>query len=334
MLTFDWPLAFCALPLPWLCYRLLPAAPRRQAALRVPGLARFEHAASRRIAGVGGRWRGWLLALIWLLLVTAAARPVWVGAIEQSPSTGRDLMLAVDLSRSMTIRDMVIDHRPVSRLAAVKAVVGEFVRHRRGDRIGLILFGTHAYTHVPLTYDTATVQRLLDEARPGFAGDKTAIGDAIGLAVKRLKDRPANSRVLILLTDGTNTAGALSPEQAARIAAKAHLTIYTIGVGSRGMVLPGPFGMMFNQSGGPDNDTLRSIARLTGGRYFRAGSTTQLSQIYRLLDRLEPTAGAKRTLRPRSDWAWVPLAAAVVLAALWATVALFGGYRPEAAWKR
>ena len=206
MIEFAWPWAFLLLPLPLLARRLLPAAaPRRQASLRVPRLADFRLSE----ADAGGRLRrGPLLlaALGWLALLTAVARPEWLGEPVDLPASARDLMLAVDLSRSMQERDFDLAGQRVDRLTATKAVASEFIARRKGDRLGLVLFGEQAYLQTPLTFDHETLGQLLDEAAIGLAGQATAIGDAIGLAVKRLREQPADSRVLVLRTDGANTA--------------------------------------------------------------------------------------------------------------------------------
>jgi Ca-activated chloride channel family protein len=227
-------------------------------------------------------------------------------------------MLAVDISESMLAEDMELNGAPANRLMVVKSVVGDFVRRREGDRLGLILFGSNAYLHVPLSFDRETVRQLLNEAQVGFAGKQTAIGDALGIAVKRLQDRPESSRVLILLTDGANTAGQIAPRQAAELAAQQGLRVYTIGVGAEAMELPGLFGSAFgarriNPSADLDEDTLQYIASATGGRYFRARDQQELEAIYAELDRLEPVEQEAESYRPlRSLHHW-PLGAALLL---------------------
>ncbi len=215
MIAFEWPWLLLALPLPWLLYYFLPPAVTvREAALRVPFLEDFT-------AGEGGgrlkpqrRWPLWLAVLAWCLLVLAGMRPQWVGEVMDIPVSGRDLMLAVDLSGRMQEEDFILAGEQVDRLAAVKWVAGDFIERRIGDRIGLILFGERAYLQAPLTFDRKTVKTLLNEAVIGLAGKATAIGDAIGLAVKRLRERDAANRVLILLTreyhghDGAHGGGA------------------------------------------------------------------------------------------------------------------------------
>ena len=175
-----------------------------------------------------GSW--WLLWLAWMMLITAVARPQWIGEPIELPNTGRDLMLGLDLSGSMQIEDMQIGSRLVPRITAVKAIAADFTQRRQGDRVGLILFGTRAYLQAPLTFDLSTVTRFIDEAQLGFAGEDTAIGDALGLAIKRLRERPASSRIFVLLTDGQDTASTVDPMEAAALAAQLNVKIYTIGI--------------------------------------------------------------------------------------------------------
>ncbi|OIQ94204.1 von Willebrand factor type A domain protein [mine drainage metagenome] len=317
MIGFDWPWLFLALPLPLLLRRLLPAAEKtEEAALRVPSLAPFAGDGAAKTGRLKGRrWPLWLSALAWLLLVSAAARPVWLGDPVELPVSGRDLMLAVDLSGSMQTQDFVIDGKAVSRLAAIKKIAGKFIERRVGDRLGLILFGSQAYVQTPLTFDRKTVNSLLQEAAIGLAGDQTAIGDAIGLAVKRLAQRPRGNKVLILLTDGGNDAGELAPIEAAKLAAQAGLTIYTIGVGAKEMLVPSLFGSQrINPSSDLDEKTLRAIAAATGGRYFRASDSNGLNQIYAILDKLQPIDHAPQTFRPRRTLFYWPLAVSLLLA--------------------
>ena len=331
MIEFIWPAVFLLLPLPWLSWRLLRPAQTEQAALRAPFFDSWAELNARQARGRGGSRAAsaLILILIWCLLLTAAARPTWIGDSITLPREGRDLLLAVDISGSMQIEDMRSGQNLVPRLNAVKAVIGEFVQRRRGDRIGLILFGTQAYLQAPLTFDSATVKRFLQEAQIGFAGKETAIGDAIGLAVKRLRQRPAQSRILILLTDGANTAGEVSPLGAAALAAENDIRIYTVGVGADEMRVPGIFGSSFgsrvtNPSRDLDEATLQRIADTTGGRYFRARDPAQLTEIYRLLDQLEPVDQSAATYRPRQSLFQWPLAVAMGLSLLLAATRLAG----------
>ena len=253
-----------------------------------------------------------VLFLCWLCTLLALSRPQWVGDPVPLPTSGRDLLLAVDISPSMRQRDMRIGGQIVNRLVAVKSVVGEFVAQREGDRLGLILFGEQAYLQTPLTFDRKTLQTLLYEAQLGFAGSNgTAIGDAIGLAVKRLQDRSENHRVVILLTDGANNSGALEPIKAAQLASRAKVKIYTIGVGARG-------------ASGLDEQTLSEVAKITGGQFFRARNPAELDAIYQELNRLEPVDQEAETIRPTISLYHWPLSIAFVLSLLIAVVRQFG----------
>lgn len=317
MIDFEWPLVALALPLPWLVRRLLKPAPlQREAALRVPFIEDFMHAGrTGRRARPAARWLLWLAVLAWLMLVLAGMRPQWLGELEQIPVSGRDLMLAVDLSGSMQEEDFILRGERVDRLTATKAVAGEFIERRVGDRIGLILFGEQAYLQAPLTFDRETVHTFLQESVIGLAGKATAIGDAIGLAVKRLRERDSKNRVLILLTDGANTAGAVDPLEAADLAAQEGLKIHTIGVGADAVLIRDLFGLRrVNPSAELDEDSLKAIAGRTGGRYFRARDTGELEKIYEMLDRLEPVQGEPKQFRPRRALYFWPLAFAVLIA--------------------
>ncbi len=317
LIEFQWPWAFYALVLPFVVRWLFPAAASAQeAALRVPNLKTFASQqllskSSQRQSG----WLWWLALLAWLCLVTAAARPMWYGEPIELPVSGRDLMLAVDLSGSMEMEDFVINGKRVNRLQATQKVAGEFIERRVGDRLGLILFGEEAYVQTPLTFDRETVKTFLNEAVIGLAGQSTAIGDAIGLAVKRLRDISEGSRVLILLTDGANTAGEVAPIKAAEIAAQFGLKIYTIGVGADEMMVRSLFGQRrINPSQDLDEKTLTAIAEATGGRYFRARDTADLSKIYALLDELEPIEQEKASFRPQQALYFWPLLVASLMA--------------------
>ena len=303
--------------LPLLIARLLPPAREAgESALKAP----FFHdvAAWHDQGGAVVRRRRFLVALLaWLCLVLAAARPQWIGETVSLRITGRDLMLAVDLSGSMNRQDLKLGDAWHTRIDVVKRVAGEFIEKRHGDRIGLILFATRAYLQAPLTFDRPTVRTLLDESFIGLAGEQTAIGDAIGLAIKRLRDRPAENRVLVLLTDGANTAGSVDPLDAARVAAKEGLKIYTIGVGADVAMMHRIYGTTrINPSADLDEPTLAAIARITGGRYFRARDTGELAEIYRLLDELEPVIGDDARFRPTEELFHWPLALALALAVM------------------
>ena len=316
MFEFTWPWIFLLAPLPWLLRRWLPVAESGEATLNVSFLPELEALAGRRARANLSAWQQQLpFALIWLLLLLAAARPEWVGEPLPLAASGRDLMVAVDVSGSMEQRDMQWQGQDVDRLSLVKHLFSDFIEQRQGDRVGLILFGSQAYLQAPLTFDRHTVRTWLDEAVIGIAGKNTAIGDAIGLAVKRLRQRPANSRVLILITDGANTAGAIEPLTATRLAAEQGVKIYTIGIGSdpdAGLL------SMFGLNPGSDLDepTLKAIATQTGGQYFRARDADELEEIKASLDQLEPVAQQATQARPALALYCWPLSGALLLSLL------------------
>lgn len=302
MIHFEWPWAFALLVLPWLVYKFCPPAlAAEEAALWVPNLSPFGDMQHRK-GRTKARWKLLLAICCWLLLVVATARPQWLGEPIELPISGRDLVLAVDLSGSMKTKDFRLDGENVNRLVALKEVAGAFIQRRVGDRLGLILFGEQAYVQTPLTFDLRTVQQLLDESAIGLAGERTSIGDAIGLAVKRLKGKQGGQQVLILLTDGANTAGRLTPLKAAELAAMEGLKIYTVGMGADSMSVRSFFTReTINPSADLDENTLSLIAQKTGGRYFRARDTEQLAEIYAELDRLEPLEKDHEVFRPISE---------------------------------
>jgi Ca-activated chloride channel family protein len=327
MMSLLWPWALAILPLPLLLRFILPRARQgNEAALRVPDLADFQFDEGGTYINKTTRWPLLLYTLAWLCLVIAASRPQWTGDAIELPVSGRDLMLAIDISKSM---DLPIRHDrgSIKRITATKAVASAFIEKRVGDRIGLILFGDQAYVQAPLTFDRETVNILLQEAVTGLAGQATAIGDAIGLAVKRLSRQQSikggssedsitdnqlqrnisSDRVLILLTDGVSNRGEITPLKAAELAAKKGLKIHTIGIGNRG-------------SRELDEVTLRKVAQITGGRYFRAYNTDDLQNIYALLDELEPVEKDVRSYRPIKALFYVPLTASFTFAALLAVL--------------
>jgi Ca-activated chloride channel homolog len=327
MWSLAWPWALLALPLPFIARRLMSESPTLQdAGLKVPALSAFSTLVQRSDAEQFLNWRFWLAVVAWILLVVAAARPERIGDELDVPVSGRNLMLAVDLSGSMDQKDFELGNRRVDRLTATKAVASDFISRREGDRIGLILFGERAYLQVPLTLDRETVRVLLLEAFIGLAGEKTAIGDAITLAVKRIHDQEvdASEQVLVLLTDGANTAGEIDPMKAAQLAQQVGLRVYTIGIGAEQMEVSSLVGgrRNINPSADLDEETLTGIAELTGGRYFRAKDTAGLQDIYRLVDELEPVDEPEAGFRPVKSLYYWPLGGAFALAGLLCIVSL------------
>ena len=294
MFEFAWWWVLCLIPLPFIIRWLVkPKQKSALAALRVPALrpnmvTSIQATKSRKVPLL-------VASAIWLGLVLAAARPQWLGEPISIPSEGREMMLAVDLSGSMKIDDMQLNGRQVNRLTMTKSVLFDFIKRRVGDRLGLILFADTAYLQAPLTYDRDTVATLLSESVIGLVGEQTAIGDAIGLAVKRFDEKDESNNVLILLTDGQNTAGNITPEQAKTLAIEKGVKVYTIGVGAHQMLIQSFFGSrQVNPSQELDEDMLMDIAESTGGKYFRARDVNELEAIYATLDTLEPIEGVRR----------------------------------------
>jgi Ca-activated chloride channel family protein len=313
MLGFEWWWALLLLPLPLLARNLLPAAPRVDTALAVPLLHhyRFTDSTISKLASRVPRICFWLF---WLCLLVAASRPFWLAEPLSRTVSGRDLMLAVDISGSMSETDMTINSKAASRIEVLKVVVDRFIKRREGDRLGLILFGTNAYSYVPLTFDLQTLSTLLADISTGLAGRHTAIGDAIGLAVKTMREQEAEHKVLVLVTDGSNTAGFENPIIAAQAARRHGLTIYTIGVGTDAQTLSHTYGQRNIPTGVALNErVLGQIADVTGGEYFRATNAAALERIYLALDRLEPVEYQYQSHRPRQELFLLPLAAGMVV---------------------
>lgn len=324
MIDFASPWFALLLPLPWLVARWLPGRAGEEGALGSgpallhPALGRLEMAFSwsAPASGVSATVRQLLAGLLWASLVVTLMRPQWLEWQTEVTGRGYDLVLAVDASRSMEALDFTVDGRPVSRMAVVKGVVGRFITQRQGDRLGLVIFGDSAYLLSPLTVDNHAVRTLLENVEPRMAGDATAIGDAIALAVKKLRERPEGSRVLVLLTDGENTSGSLPPLEAARLAAHYGVRVYAVAVGSKGKAPIMQDGRMVYEDMPIDEDLLRRIAEMSQGAFFRATDTQALKAIYAKIDSLEKTESeAHGTYVPRPLFRW-PLALGL-LTMLW-----------------
>ena len=228
-----------------------------------------------------------------VLLVLACACPQFFNVSREIRSPGVDIMLCLDTSGSMQALDFKLDGEPVSRLTAVKKVVGEFMKKREMDRIGLVVFGEDAFTQSPLTLDKGLLLALVEQMEIGMAGDRTAVGSAIAVGGKRLKDLKAKSKILILLTDGRHNAGDITPEEAAEAVQALGVKVYAIGVGGKG---PAPFRVktlfgprLIHQHVDLDEQTLKRVASIGRGKYFRAADSKQLSEIYDIIDRQEKT---------------------------------------------
>lgn len=318
MIELVYPWALAGLPLPLVIWLLRKPQQPRLTSIRTPLFANWNAIQQNQNSSSARQWLNYLLTfLLWSGVVLASARPQWIDEPIELPTTGRDLLLSIDISGSMEEEDLKLKGRTANRLTVVKSILSEFIEKREGDRLGLVLFGEKAYLQTPLTFDLKTVQFMLDETVIGLAGaSRTAIGDGIGLSIKRLRERPAENRVLILLTDGRNNSGELDPIEAAKLAKHAGIKIYTVGVGAdkqtRRSLLFGT--TTFNPSAELDEETLKTVAKLTGGQYFRARSTEELAQIYDLLDQLEPVEDKPEIYRPVQElYYWALLASFLIL---------------------
>jgi|TARA_B110000908_G_scaffold171818_1_gene236039 Ca-activated chloride channel family protein len=321
MINFDLPWLILVLPLPLLVYWLPTKSNSSVTALKIPQLITGINSPEQ--VTKKSKFPLMILSLVWLLLVASASQPQWLGDAVDIPTEGREMMIAVDLSGSMQIEDMIINGQSADRLDMLKVVLGGFIERRVGDRLGLILFADDAYMQTPMTYDRKTVKQMLDESVLGLVGTKTAIGDAIALAAKRFDNKKDSNRVLLLLTDGQNTAGKITPEEALELAVAKKMTIYTIGIGADSMIQQSLFGnRRVNPSSELDESSLQKIANDTNGKYFRARDSQSMDDIYQLLDLLEPVEQDQQQMRPLTALFQWPLAAAFILSIfylLWLT---------------
>ncbi|MEZ8100455.1 vWA domain-containing protein [Vibrio bivalvicida] len=307
-ISFVWWWAFFLLPLPLLIYYIAPPT-KSAAAIQLPYMPESTDNTSP-----SNHFAKLLCCVIWLALIAAIARPVWYGEPVTTSPKHRDLLLVLDLSYSMSQKDMQDEEEGyIDRLSAVKRVVSDFAKQRKGDRLGLVLFADHAYLQTPLTLDRNTISEQVNSLVLKLIGEKTAIGEGIGLATKTFIDSDAPQRVMVLLSDGSNTSGVLDPIEAANIAKKYNATIYTIGVGAGEMMVKEFFmTRKVNTAQDLDEKTLKEIADITGGQYFRARNADDLADIYDTINNLEPVTNATQTWRPQTEWFGLPLTAALL----------------------
>lgn len=319
MFELATPWALLLIPVPLFLWYLLPRAKvKLPAALKVPFFEAMAGIVEQENRLISAKTLLLIPVLVWVLLVIALSGPRWVGEPKPVAREGYNIMMVLDLSGSMEITDMLLHGRPVSRLLVVKRAAEQFVEDRVGDRIGLILFGTRAYLQTPLTYDRHSVLMRIDDATAGLAGKTTSIGDAVGLAVKRLQDVPSKGRVIILLTDGANNSGVLAPLKAAELAKQDGIKIYTIGLGSEAdpRALTGDF-FAPTLSAELDEKTLEKMAKMTGGRYFRATDPESLQSIYQTINQLETVKQEQATVRPQKEYYPWFVAFALLLCFYW-----------------
>lgn len=314
MIEFAWPWMFLLAPLPLMLSLLLPPPAADADAIHIPG--RLAEAMSEIADGKQEgtfSWRKVAFWIAWLCLIAALARPSWRGDEEIRFATGRALILAIDLSGSMERRDLVMDGQSVDRLTAVKLVAGDFARNRQGDRLGLVLYGDEAFVASPLTFDVAAVSNAIAEAAIGMAGRTTAIGDALGLAIVKLRDDPGRSKAIILLSDGTNNAGSAEPEDAASLAREFGIRIHTIGLGSAST---GQQTDAIDPSADLDIETLRAVAEASGGRHFRAASLDDLQSVYDEISSIEAESAPTPPVAQRRDLVLLPAAVVFLILGL------------------
>ncbi len=316
MFSFALPIAALLIIVPLIVRQLLPAvAKQKKSALIFPAWMSKHQPAHQAIQG-RHKLSQFLIWLMYLSMVLAIMQPMWIGDPIRIKENGRDLLLAVDLSGSMATKDFVVNGEITDRFSATQKIVSQFIEKRKGDRVGMIVFGDHAYLQSPLSFDLKTVNQFLQEAFIGMAGEKTAIGEAIGLAIKKLTDIENPQKVLILITDGANSAG-ISPIEASEVAATENIVIHTVGVGADEMIVRSFFGnRKVNPSQGLDETTLKKIASNTGGQYFRARDTQELENIYQQLDALNPVKRGELTFRAQTALFYWPLMAMLLLAML------------------
>lgn len=323
MIQIAYPQLFWLLLLPFFIYFILPKAKGISGdALRIPFLADLKNikaTAERSFIPKIGKsilfsLKFIALFVVWALLVVAVARPQQVGEPYRLKTENRDIMLVIDISTSMLQPDFSTTNRRIDRLTAVKAVVSSFVEQRTADRLGLILFGTRAYLQSPLTFDKQAIKNILFNTEAGMAGNSTSIGDALGTALKNLRDEPnKNNKVIILLTDGENNDGSLSMAQAISLAEKENIKIYTIGVGAESSFLGSIFSLQNNEL---DEKSLKELATKTKGNYFRATNLTSLADIYQKIDSLEPQNNEGAIVQNTKELYYIPLAIALFLSAI------------------
>lgn len=322
-LAHPWALALLLLPV---VMRLLPAYKETRDSVRVPFFNKLvqlseQHPQSGAMILRRDRAQRFLVNFMWLCLVLAAALPQWIGPPIEQQKSGRDLMIAVDLSGSMQTRDFTLPAgETVDRLVAVKEVLAELAQQRTSDRLGLIVFGSAAYLQTPFTDDHRVWTQLLAETEIGMAGQSTVFGDAIGLAIKLFREGAADNRVLIILTDGNDTGSKVPPVDAAKVAASHDIRIYTIAIGDPASV--GEEAL--------DIATIQRVSEVSGGRYFPALDRAELRLAYRTIGELEPELYQTISFRPRQSLHWVPVGLAMILYVIYHSV---GAWQTWRAWR-
>lgn len=332
MFEFSQPWIFTGLLLPFLIFLLPKTKVKINNALKLPFYNDVVQLIDAKNSKYNSSKKLILPFIIWSLLICALADPKYVGEPEPVTRDSYKILLALDISASMSWADMSFQNRPISRIEVVKRAATNFVKERTTDKIGLILFGTRAYLQTPLTFDHQNVLMRIKDATVGLAGNATSIGDALGLAIKRLQEKkhtlnaapvPSNAlnnknhgKIIILLTDGANTAGILSPLKAAEMAKSENIKIYTIGLGASS----NPYtvgGLALNANNDLDETTLQEVARITAGKYFKATDPKSLQEIYHIINKLEVQKNDSEVLRPEQEFYYWLTTLGLILFFIW-----------------
>lgn len=312
MLSFAYPWLAGLVLLPLLVLWLLPAHAEHRQGVRVPFFGLLVSLTGQQpragaVVGRRGRWRSASLVVCWLLAIAALMRPQWIEPPIHHDKPARDLLLLVDLSGSMDTKDFADPSgAKIDRLTAVKQVLEEFLARRKGDRVGVVVFGNAPFTLVPFTTDLDLSRRLVGEMQVGMAGPRTALGDAIGLGVNLFARSTVPARTMIALTDGNDTGSSVPPAEAARVARDHRITIHTVAVGD-----PTAAG-----EDKLDEPALKDVAQVTGGGFYRALDRVELADIYRRFDQIETRKVDTVSFQPRTELFWVPLLALAVFSML------------------
>lgn len=312
MLSFAYPWLAGLVPLPLLVLWLVPAHAESRRGVRVPFFGLVVSLTGQQpragvVVGHRGRWRSVGLIVCWLLAIAALMRPQWIEPPIHHDKPARDLLLLVDLSGSMDTKDFTDPSgAKVDRLTAVKQVLDEFLARRKGDRVGVVVFGDAPFTLVPFTTDLDLSRRLVGEMQVGMAGPRTAFGDAIGLGVNLFAHSTVPARTMIALTDGNDTGSSVPPAEAARVARDHKIVVHTVAIGD-----PAAAG-----EDKLDETALKDVAQVTGGGFYRAVDRAELTDIYRRLDQIETRKVDTVSFQPRSELFWVPLLALAMLSML------------------
>ena len=320
MITFAYPDLFVLLALPYIVYNFLPPiSGLSNVSLSVPFINDLKNIKKEVDSSYFPNFNEkilfslklFYLFILWTLLVTAVARPQFLGTPQKVKTENRDIMLVIDISTSMLQKDYSTNKRTFDRLTAVKFVVSEFIKNRTEDRFGLVLFGTRAYLQSPLTFDRAAISEILFNTEAGMAGNSTSIGDALGLALKNIrKDENKDNKIIILLSDGESNDGSLSMAQAIDLAEKEGIKVYTIGVGSEGGFMGSLLGLRANEL---DEKSLKELAQRTKGNYFKATNLANLQLIYNKIDEMEPKSNEGSIVQEKHELFYIPLIIALIL---------------------